>query len=44
MCVIVSTFLIFMFDGQLLPVGVFSQLYYLAYAKKPKLVDFIINH
>ena len=39
-CVIVSTFLIFMFDDQLLLVGVFSLLYYLTYTKKTKLVDF----
>ena len=32
--VIVSTFLIFMFVGQLLLLDVFSQLYYLTYAKK----------
>ena len=32
--VIVSTFLIFMFVDQLLLVDVFSQLYYLTYAKK----------
>ena len=34
--VIVSTFLIFMFVDQLLLVDVFSQLYYLTYAKKNK--------
>ena len=34
MCVIVSTFLIFMFVDQLLLVDVFSQLYYLTDAKK----------
>ena len=33
-CVIVSTFLIFMFVGHLLLVDAFSQLYYLAFAKK----------
>ena len=32
--VIVSTFLLFMFVDQLLLVDVFSQLYYLTYAKK----------
>ena len=35
-CVIVSTFLIFMFD-QLLLMGVFSLLYYLTYTKKNKI-------
>ena len=39
-CVVVSTFLIFMFVGQLLLVGVFSRLYYLTFAKKTKLADF----
>ena len=34
MSVIVSIFFIFMFVEQLLLVGVFSQLYYLTYAKK----------
>ena len=34
MCVIVSTFLIFMFVHQLLLVDVFSQLYYITYGKK----------
>ena len=33
-CVIVSTFLIFMFVDHLLLVDAFSQLYYLTYAKK----------
>ena len=33
-CVIVSTFLIFMFVDQLFLVDVFSQLYYLTYAEK----------
>ena len=37
--VIVSTFLIFMFVGQLLLVDVFSQLYYLTYAKKTTMAD-----
>ena len=37
--VIVSTFLIFMFVDQLLLVDVFSQLYYLTYAKKKTMSD-----
>ena len=44
MSVIVSTFLIFMFVDQLLLVDVFSQLYYLTYAKKQKCQSSIINH
>ena len=40
MCVIGSTFLIFMFVDQLLLVDVFSQLYYLTRAKKPTMADF----
>ena len=40
--VIVSTFLIFMFADQLLLVDVFSQLYYLTYAKKTKNVGITI--
>ena len=34
MCVIVSTFLIFMLVDQLLLMDVFSQLYYLTYGEK----------
>ena len=37
--VIVSTFLIFRFVDQLLLVDVFSQLYYLTYAKKTTMSD-----
>ena len=37
--VIVSTFLIFMFVDQLLLVDVFSQLYYVTYAKKTTMSD-----
>ena len=40
MCVIGSTFLIFMFVDQLLLVDVFSQLYYLTRAKKTTMADF----
>ena len=40
MCVIGSTFLIFMFVDQLLLVDVFSQLYYLTRAKKTTIADF----
>ena len=39
-CVIVSTFLIFMFVEQLIFVEVFSQLYYLTHAKKITMADF----
>ena len=44
--VIVSTFLIFMFADQLLLVDVFSQLYYLTYAKKITMSHLytVINH
>ena len=41
--VIVSTFPIFMFVGQLLLVDVFSQLYYLTYARKQQRRNSIIN-
>ena len=47
MSVIVSTFLIFMFVDQLLLVDVFSQLYYLTYAKKKITMSdlyTVINH
>ena len=40
--VIVSTFLIFMFVDQLLLVDVFSQLYYLTYAKKNNDVELTV--
>ena len=43
MCVIGSTFLIFMFVDQLLIVDVFSQLYYLTRAKKQQLGTSVIN-
>ena len=43
MCVIVSTFLIFMFVEQLIFVEVFSQLYYLTHAKKQQWQTSIIN-
>ena len=43
MCVIVSTFLIFMFVEQLIFVEVFSQLYYLTHAKKQQWRTSIIN-
>ena len=39
-CVIVSTFFIFMFVEQLIFVEVFSQLYYLTHAKKQTMADF----
>ena len=39
MSVIVSTLLIFMFVDQLLLVDVFSQLYYLTWAKKKTMSD-----
>ena len=42
-CVIGSTFLIFMFVDQLLLVDVFSQLYYLTRAKKQQWQTSIIN-
>ena len=41
---IVSTFLIFMFVDQLLLVDVFSQLYYLPYAKKQQRQTYHKNH
>ena len=44
LCVIVSTFLIFMFVDQLLLVDVFSQLYYLTYTKKQQRQTYDKNH
>ena len=42
-CVIVPTFLIFMFVDQLLLVDVFSWLYYLTHAKKQQWRTSVIN-